>query len=432
MAHLPWPASFSTGAWLVFFFFRTHELADYQAEMAWKSIPARPVHHPARLALRPSRGALAFVELESRFFAPPPEDDAPEVDPSDRGVLPWYGELLLYASMPVFHLHTFLFLSLMLAAWFIVHAPARREILKVVGSALIPASLLVFLVTGFLHGPSVLGWMPGWMQTDPDFLKACREHLGTDQWLVTFPGFLAGQFRSTTGADRSASHEAIAHPRLVWSRAIVFPSLGVFILCCFVKFAPWAWDNTKLMIWSYLAILPILWRRLLSRWTFWATASACAVLFWSGFVSLLGGIDGSHNGYAIASRTELDEVADALRNIPPTARFIANPDYNHPLVLLGRKIALGYTGHVWSHGYEFQEPLARETAILNGDPDWRALALSFDARYLFWGPRERDAHPDSTQAWRTETRLVDSGEWGEIFDLQSPAAPVPPPVFPAE
>jgi len=25
-----------------------------------------------------------------------------------------------------------------------------------------------------------------------------------------------------------------------------------------VKFAPWEWDNTKLMVWTYLAVLPFL------------------------------------------------------------------------------------------------------------------------------------------------------------------------------
>ena len=33
--------------------------------------------------------------------------------------LPIWGEVLLYASMPVFHLHTFLALSFVLACWFI-------------------------------------------------------------------------------------------------------------------------------------------------------------------------------------------------------------------------------------------------------------------------------------------------------------------------
>ena len=53
--------------------------------------------------------------------------------------------------------------------------------------------------------------------------------------------------------------------RAVWPRALFFPALFIFLLCCFVKFAPWEWDNTKIMIWSYLAIVPLAWQRAARR-----------------------------------------------------------------------------------------------------------------------------------------------------------------------
>ena len=427
-----------------FLFFKTGALTDFQAELAWKSIPLALFVTQRGLLFALPAGLLLLASWRARFFDRPPEDNV-SADPSERGVLPWAGELLLYAAMPVFHLHTFLFLSIMLGVWFIIRAPARMQILKLVGAAVAPASALVFLVTGNLHGPKVLGWMPGWMQTDPDFLQSCQDILGTTASLVTFPVFWIVNFGILPLLVILLIIRLIKDPQLVWGRALVFPALGIFVLCCFVKFAPWAWDNTKLMIWCYLAILPVLWRRLLSRWPFWATATVCAILFWSGFVSLLGGLDiprqrsgspqeaDTTQGYAIASRTELDGLSDGLRGISPTARFIAHPDYNHPLVLLGRKLALGYTGHVWSHGYEFSGPLAREEAILNGATNWHQLAREFGARYLFWGPREREAFPGSTQPWRDQVRLVASGDWGEIFDLETPAdLPTPTLSFPSE
>ena len=55
---------------------------------------------------------------------------------------------------------------------------------------------------------------------------------------------------------------------------MVFPALAVFVICCFVKFAPWEWDNTKLMIWSYLAILPFLWSELMAHWPALAAATS--------------------------------------------------------------------------------------------------------------------------------------------------------------
>jgi len=416
-----------------FLFFKTGALADYQDHVAWKSIPLALLTTQRGMLFAIPAGLLLLSSWRARFFETQPAAKDPAVTPAGRGMLPWWGEWLLYASMPVFHVHTFLFLSIMLASWFILRSPARIPILKLVAAAFIPASMLVFLVTDHFHGPSVLGWHPGWMQDEDTFLTACAEMLGTRSPLVTFPVFWIVNFGILPVLIGLLVSKLLSEPRLAWGRAIVLPALGVFLLCCFVKFAPWEWDNTKLMLWSYLAILPTLWKRLIGEWRFGIAVPVCFVLLWSGFVSLVGGIDSSHDGYPVATRSELDGIADAVRTIPPTARFIAHPDYNHPLVLLGRKLALGYTGHVWSHGYDYRKPLAEEEAILNGSPNWHQIAKDLDSRYLFWGTRERDAFPESTQSWRTESRIVASGDWGEIFDLESPPpAPAAVPDFPPE
>ena len=52
--------------------------------------------------------------------------------------LPRWGEVLLYASLPVFHFHTFLFLSIVLAVWFAFLPETRRTL---AGIVVFPASL---------------------------------------------------------------------------------------------------------------------------------------------------------------------------------------------------------------------------------------------------------------------------------------------------
>jgi hypothetical protein len=417
-----WGGAFTVAGFLCngglagFLFFGTWTLADFQAGLAWKSIPLALFVTQRGLLFALPAGLLLLCSWRVRFF----EGDADDGRISSDDLLPLWGELLLYASMPIFHLHTFLFLSFMLLAWFIVRPRARRSIAAFVAAAFLPATALVLMITGNFRGPSVLGWLPGWMQTDPDFLAACREHLGTTIFPVTFVVFWAVNFGILPIGIGMLAWSLISDRRLVWARAAVFPAIGIFLLCCFVKFAPWAWDNTKLMVWSYLTVLPFLWRQVVSRLPAPAIAGVCFVLFGSGFVSLLGGLDGSHRGYEIASRVELDQVADALRHIPAGERFIAQPEYNHPLLLLGRKVALGYVGHVWSHGYPYADRQRNVDAILDGVATWPSLAREFNSRYLFWGPRERDAHPDSTQSWRNQVKIVAAGEWGEIFDLESP------------
>jgi hypothetical protein len=322
--------------------------------------------------------------------------------------------------------------------WFVFRASARRSIASLVVLALVPATVLVWFITGGFTGAHMLGWKAGWMWDDETFLEWCQSHFG----------------QTTLSAYRQ--HPRIAAGLLFWplnfgllpvtvlllvsvlcrrgadsrARLLVFPSLGIFVVCCFAKFAVWEWDNTKLMIWSYLAILPFLWSELLAGAAAWQRWFIVFMLFFSGFVSTLGGIAAAFTGYPIAQRSELDAVADVLRGIPVTERFAGAPTYNHPLLLDGRKMVLGYPGHVRSHGLAWQEPLVKLDALLDGEDGWREIAATLGARYLFWGREENENHNDSPQPWRQTTRVVASGEWGAIYDLYSPPAiprgPTPP------
>lgn len=416
-----------------FAIFTTLKLADFQGELGWKSFALALFATQRGLLFALPAGLLLLSSWRARFFG----------EQKDWR-LPLGGELLLYASMPLFHFHTFLFLSVLLGVWFLFYGPARKPLALLVGLAFVPATTLVLLITGGLHGGSLIGWKAGWMWDDPGFLDWCQSHLGTGT--TDAYGLIGGSSPTLIPVDHTRLAAAILFwplnfgilPVLVvmlvivlckgrqnpWAKLVVFPALAIFVVCCFVKFAPWEWDNTKLMIWSYLAILPFLWSELLEHWPEWARQFVVFVLFFSGFLSTLGGIDASFTGFSIAQRSELDGVAQAVRRIPVTERFAGAPTYNHPLLLNGRKMVLGYIGHVHSHGLAWQEPAEKLDSLLNGEGDWRKTADELGARYLFWGREEQEKYQDSPQPWRETTRLVASGDWGAIYDLH--AAPVAP------
>jgi hypothetical protein len=422
-------------------FFFTWKLADYQAPFAWKSIPlALFVTQRGFLFALPA-GLLLLCSWRARFFSEEPSDTATPDLAKKSDVLPWWGELLLYASLPIFHFHTFLFLSLLLGAWFCMVPGARWRVFRLVAAAVVPATVLVMLITANLQGPSALGWKPGWMQDDPehltwlgDLLSSPGESTGsTRPWwsastsppwkpffLISWPVFWLLNFGILPFLVALLAYRAWSE-RSGTTRAFVYPALGIFLLCCLVKFAPWEWDNTKVMVWSYLVVLPFLWSRLLQPQPFSVRVVACVALFASGFVSLLGGLNDGSNGSPIALRSELDELERDLRKVPPHQRFLARPNYNHPLLLLGQKVAMGYLGHIWSHGYEWQKRDQTITAIMNGERHWRELAAALNCRYLYWGTQERAQYPNSLEPWKAECRLVVAGEWGEIYDLHSEA-----------
>src|SRR5436190_21108114 len=117
-----------------------------------------------------------------------------------KGPLPWWVELSVYASMPLFHLHTFIALTIVLVVGlfferatelkFIVNlvrnegmagiarlishpkmwpevfrgAPIRRHAAALLIAAFIPATFFVWLTTDQFHAASVLKWHPGWAQ----------------------------------------------------------------------------------------------------------------------------------------------------------------------------------------------------------------------------------------------------------------------------
>jgi hypothetical protein len=192
-------------------------------------------------------------------------------------------------------------------------------------------------------------------------------------------------------------------------------------------FAPWAWDNTKIMIWSYLAILPFLHEMLLEPVGFSGIvlrASNYAMLFFSGFISLLGGLDGSHTGYEIAKRSELEPVVFAVSHLSPDSTFAGYPTYNHPLLLAGCKMVEGYAGHLFSHGIAYEARDEQLTRMMLGAPDWRAIADSLHVRYLYWGSMEEDNYAKSTQPWKN-LPVAAAGDWGTIYDLGAQAPVIP-------
>ncbi|HEY0791456.1 MAG TPA: hypothetical protein VGD78_10375 [Chthoniobacterales bacterium] len=380
-----------------FLFFQTGLWKDYQADVAWKSIPlAMFVTQRGWLYALPA-GLMLLVHWRARLF-----------DHDARRVLPFWAECLLYASMPLFNLHTFLFLSWMLGCWFVFGASdGRPHLLRLVGAALVPASLLVYFVTGF-EKTSGLGFHPGWMQGPHEEAWSF--------WLVNFGLFLPLSLTFLGFLAVSQSVPVAARRRL---RLFAYPSAAVLVACAFVKFAPWEWDNNKLMLWAYLVLMVALWEGLLSRWPWWARTAAVATLFFSGFVSLVGGLVTHGTGYEIGSASEWAEVADGLRGLPADAVFAGYPTYNHPVLVTGHRMVMGFPGHLWSHGLNYRPVEKDLEALLRGRADWPQLARRLRVDYLFWGDLEDEQYTDSAHPWESNCPVVADGDWGTVYDLRA-------------
>ena len=315
--------------------------------------------------------------------------------------LPVPAQVALYASMPLFNAPAFFFLSILLAAcaagsW---GTTSFRNFVIAGLVSIIPATWLVHLVTAGFTAPGALRFAPGWMQGDQGFRF----------WLWNFgillPLAVAGAvavFRRG-GGDRT-------------TRVFYGTGLATLGFCFLFLLAPWAWDNTKLILWGYLALAPFLWTNLISRWPAWVRAVACVLLFASGALALVGGLDARH-GYKFADRAELADVRVMLRAVPVNARLATAPSYEHPALVLGQPVVLGHDGHLFSQGLDYG-PVQRELdTLMSGAAGWRDAARRLQVHYLFWGKREANRWPQSKQPWQECATLVAASGDNKLYLL---------------
>ncbi len=417
-----WGGPFAVAAFLCnggfagYRFFQTWRLMDYQGEgIAWKSIPLTMFVTQRGLLYAIPAGLLLVLHWRRKFFAEQPNEPGVE-PPTARGLIPWWVEWSLYATMPLFHVHTFLALSGVLACWLVIgNARLRKHVLVLLAAAFLPATAFVWLITDHFQAKSILSWAPGWLESDPSFSTSIPAF-----WLVNFGLFLplAVALVGLLGWRVWQQRKAGGAFSLGQSVAFVLPAAGIFLFAVFVKTAPWGWDNTKLIIWAYFLVLPFLWRELIAPWMWPIRAGVCFVLFVSGFVCLIAGLEVGSPGFDIVNRLDLNKVEFAVRKLPIRERFAAFPTFNHLLLLSGRKTVLGYPGHLWTQGFEYGPIEQQLRALMLGAPDWRERARALQTRYLFWGDEEQRAYAASAQPWRGAA-VVASGSWGTIYDLQS-------------
>ena len=520
-----WGGTFAVAGFLFnggivgFQFFKTFKFLDYQGTaadiahkpIAWKSIalsmlvtqrgwlyaiPAGLVllwHWREKFFTQSSVAAVGDagqltgndVSASSSTQADGSEQSAAVTEPGySKGPLPWWVEFSIYASMPLFHLHTFIALTIVLIVGlfferatelnFVVSllrregiggigrmishpkswpeifrgAPIRRHAAAILIAAFIPATFFVWLTTDQFHASSVLKWHPGWAQDSTElgapFFKLGPKDFGSSTsfglllqktwngviapffqfWLPNFGlwvplalglvGFCAWRIW------KGKWHWGDKPPADI---ACVVAAVVIFAFGYFVQTAPWDWDNLKLMVWGYFLILPFLWSDIISRWAFPERAATCLLLFGSGFVTLLGGLSAGHPGFGLIERARLDHIGTALRPLPVEARFATYPTYNHPVLLQGRKVVLGYPGHLWTEGFDYGKANDQLTALMNGAANWRDAAKALGVRYIFWGQDEKTNYQSSKRPWEATAFLVASGDWGAIYDLAKESPP---------
>jgi hypothetical protein len=363
----------------------TGRVLDYQSALAWKSLfLALFVPQRGYLLALPA-GLLLLWSGRQRLLRGAP-------------VLPAWVEGVLWGSLPLVHLHTFAFVSVLLATWALGTGRARAALPGLLW-ALVPATWGVLEVTDGLGATSLVGWKPGWTIGAQDPVAFL---------LVNFGLFLPLALAALAVSLREKRREEVL---------VLAPALAILGALFFVRVAPWEWDNTKLMLWCYVASLPPVGTLVLARLGPAWRALALVGLLFSGAVSVAGASRGGGLELKILDRAEHEGVCRALSGLPKDARVATVATFDHPVALCGQPVVAGYPGHLWSHGLDATPVLKGLDRLMRGEPGWRDEARRLGVRYLFWGAREARAFPDSRRPWAGVGPLVAQGAWGALYRL---------------
>jgi len=373
-----------------YLFFTTGSFEDYQAALAWKSIPLTTFLPQRGFLFGFPAGLLVLWSWRRRFL-------------ENKEGLPMPVEGILWGVMPLFQMQTFMFLSFIFLIWSVASKKVN-EMLPVYLTAVLLAAPIAGPLTHSFQKASMFWIKPGWMMDgeNPFFF-----------YIINFGFWVPLIFWALYRVLKSRS----AYDRLMF--------LPPFILLCglmFVMLSPWGWDNTKMMIWSFLVMFPVMDQTVLQKLRFPVRAAFLFLLFFSGFVSVISSMTKENRGSQLIARRDLDGVCYALRGIPSEARIATAQKAYHPVLMCGRKVVAGYGGILNGFGYERKNEV--ETAlrrVMTGEFDWREVSKSLGAQYLFWGPFEESSFETSNRPWEMQSFRIAEGPWGSLYDIQKPS-----------
>jgi hypothetical protein len=294
--------------------------------------------------------------------------------------------------LPLVHTHTFLVL-MFAAGCLAVLAFFHRYWLIFLATGLLTAAPALLWTAGALGGglSSFFGWSVGWDHGSANIVWF---------WFLN-TGLLIPVIAIVAVSGRPALPAGVFY--------FYLPFALCFLLANLFRFAPWIWDNVKVLFFWYLASIPLVARFIahLARQGRLASGAA-AILMVS--LTLAGALDVSRTAMRTATYREFDRdgmaIAESIRRVTPRRAIVLHaPAYNTPVCLTGRRSILGYTGIVWSHGLKYDRREADIRTIYAGQRGARDLIKRYNIDFMLVGPHER-AYIAIDEEFLTRFRII--------------------------
>jgi hypothetical protein len=309
--------------------------------------------------------------------------------------------------LPLAHLGALLGLALVTP--FLVVAYPRRPWPWFLGAWAAVAGPQLAWLRGAEAGPlAALRWAPGWVAHPDPWIVF---------WLLNWGLLVPLAIAAVARRDLLPSR----------SRRFLLALLGLFIPANLVVFQPWDWDNTKVLVWAYLAacilaaaVLGRAWRGPVAARA--AVGLGLATLLLSGLLENLGqGLGRERHRLLTAEEITLAERVRA--DTAPGALFVCGLQHNHPVpVLAGRRVLLSYPGWHWSQGLDISDRERDVRAIYSLAPGADAILARHGVSYVVVGPWERAHLGADPGGFRARYPVAIATASYEVFDVRAVSA----------
>lgn len=292
---------------------------------------------------------------------------------------------MLVGMLPLCHAHTFLTLMLLAACLFCYTLFSRQWRQNRLHSWLLFGAFVLILavpqVWFILASKVSLGgirYHPGWMADSQNVVWFWLKNLGLFIPLLLAAILMRNRLR-------------------LRKRALLFflPFALLFLAGNLFLFAPFAYDNNKVLVFWYLLSLPFVSRFLLflrQSESWWVRAAAFRVLLlglvFSGALNLVHELQGG--GWRELSAEEVSLARKVKNNTQPDDVFLTAPVHNNFLTLAGRAVYMGYSGHIYSHGLDYMPFEKTVEKIYSGQAGAQEMLSGTAIDYVVVGPTERD------------------------------------------
>ncbi len=273
---------------------------------------------------------------------------------------------------------------------------------------------LVWILSGSASRTSeFIGWHFGWHSTDENPLLFWLKNTGIYIPFLIASLLLVFLSRKQTGAEmgrgdaetrrngekkkvRKGEKRISPFHNLPISLSIFFlPFLFLFVVSNIAKFAPWEWDNIKVLIYWFVGSIPFVAFILARMWQkntiFRALATTSLfVLCFSGALDVWRTASAQmRNG---VFDTDAVKIAEKIKlRTEPNALFLNAPTYNSAVVLTGRRSLMRYVGHLSSHGIDYKSREDDLKRIYAGNAATDVLLKKYGIEYVLISPKERDS-----------------------------------------